>query len=173
MKTLISLAGVSTLLAVCAFSQAEAQGRDRGQGAQRALAMLHAADLNGDNIVTRAEVRALDEDEFAFRDRNNDGYLDEADASPARQRLRETREEMDIEATGRRMNRRGARLEKLDANDDGRISREEYLGRERAVFDRLDANGDDRITPAELDEAVETFRERRQERREARRWWRG
>jgi len=52
-----------------------------------ALMMLGAADYDGNNTVTRAEVERLQSEEFAFRDRNGDGYLDQADASPTRQRL--------------------------------------------------------------------------------------
>ena len=130
------------------------------------LMMLGAADYDGNNTVTRAEVERLQGEEFAFRDRNGDGYLDAADASPTLQRLAEMRPDA---ADG--PPRRRAR-ERLDADGDGRISRAEFLGRELRLFDRLDANGDDAVSPEEIETAMESQRERRGARREAMQWWR-
>ncbi len=146
-----------------------------GDGEQRragmALMMLGAADYDGNNTVTRAEVERLQSEEFAFRDRNGDGYLDQADASPTRQRLAAMRP--DGAEGGRRFARRaGERREGIDADGDDRISRAEFLGRELHLFDRLDANGDDAVSPDEIDAAMAARSERRGARREAMQWWR-
>ena len=161
------------------------RGEGRGRGGMNALRMLQVADLNGDNTVTRAEVEQLQGEEFAFRDRNGDGFLDQADASPMRQRmmsLREerrearqaAREEAGEERSGRRGMRRGDReggpRQRMDANEDGRISRDEFTSRSAHLFERLDTNADGSVTPAELDAHVEARMERRQERRAP--WWR-
>lgn len=142
-----------------------AAGGEHGPHARRGvgLFMLGAADLNGDNTVTVAELTQLHAEEFAYRDRNGDGYLDREDASPTMQHLAEMRGE---EEGGRRGARRpGARL---DADEDGRISRAEFVNREHPVFDELDADSNGALSPQELDAAVDA----RAERREARYWWR-
>lgn len=161
------------------------RGEGRGRGGMNGLRMLQVADLNGDNTVTRAEVEQLQGEEFAFRDRNGDGFLDQADASPMRQRmmsLREerrearqaAREEAGEDRSGRRGMRRGDRdgepRQRMDANEDGRVSRDEFTARSARLFERLDTNADGSVTPAELDAHVEARMERRQERRTP--WWR-
>lgn len=141
------------------------RGHHRGPGA--GLAMLQVADANGDNTVTRGEIQALQESEFDFRDRNGDGFLDIEDRSPTAQSMHAIRQERQSEGDSDHPVRR--RMQRIDSNEDGRISREEFLSRENRLFDRLDANGDDAVTPDELDAAVEN----RRERGEARFWWRG
>lgn len=164
----------------------EREHRGHGRAAQ-GLMMLGAADLNGDNSVTRAELAQLQLQEFDFRDRNSDGFLDAEDRSPVRQRLAEMREEhretLEDEALedrrhrgrrgeGRRPNPR-QRLAQLDANEDGRISREEFMSRPTEMFDRLDSDDNDTVTPNELDAAMEQRAERRQARDPRRAaWWR-
>ena len=167
MKTvLFSTAACVLLFSGIAAAQPGPGGGPRGEGlghrAGMAIMMLGAADYNGDNTVTRAEVERLQAEEFAFRDRNGDGFLDIQDASPTRQRLREMRSDEERPRRGRRA------MARIDADDDGRISRDEFVGRQGRVFERLDANGDDAVSADELDAALEA----RQSRREARHWWR-
>ncbi|WP_291844043.1 EF-hand domain-containing protein [Maricaulis sp.] len=186
---LIILMSSTCLLLAGAAAQAQGIGghhrgdRQGGPGAggpQRAMMMLRAADANADNTITRAEVDALQAEMFAWMDRNSDGYLDGEDASPVRQRLRALHEAEADEAgeEGRRWRRRahggdgpgdgpdGAGPGRhFDTDEDGRISRAEFLGGENRLFAMLDANEDGAITPDELDAAAE----RRQDRRH---WWR-
>jgi hypothetical protein len=165
MKTLLIMTAAVGALVVTGMAQAQAEPRgDRAasRGAM-ALAMLGAADLNGDNTVTRAEVERLRTDEFNWRDRNGDGYLDREDASPTQQRLAEQRG--DAREGGRRGRRGPGRL---DADGDQRISQAEFLAGADRIFERLDTNGDAAISPQELDAVLEG----RQARRQARFWWR-
>ena len=166
MKTFLFTTAAACVLIISGVAAAQpGPGGPRGDGQGRggmAIMMLGAADYDGDNTVTRAEVERLQGEEFAFRDRNGDGFLDIADASPTRQRLHAMRGGED----GPRRARRG--MARLDADDDGRISRAEFIGREGRVFERLDANGDDAISPDELDAVLDA----RQSRRQARQWWR-
>ncbi len=166
MKTFLFTTAAACVLIISGVAAAQpGPGGPRGDGPGRAgmaIMMLGAADYNGDNTVTRAEVERLQGEEFDFRDRNGDGFLDLADASPTRQRLHALRGDED----GPRRGRRG--LARIDADEDGRISRAEFVGREGRLFERLDANGDDAISPEELDAALEA----RQSRRQARQWWR-
>ena len=57
----------------------------------------------------------------------------------------------------------------MDANEDGQVTREEFMSRGAPGFERLDANSDGSVTPDELDAAMERGRERREERVF---WWR-
>ncbi|WP_323762919.1 hypothetical protein [Maricaulis sp.] len=192
---LIVLMSTSCLMLAGAAAQAQGHGghhrgeRAGGQGggaAMRAVMMLRAADANGDNSITRAEVDSLQGEMFAWMDRNGDGYLDEADQSPVRQRLRAIHEAEAEDGDGhggmrgRGQGRRGGEGRRggpdgegpgrhFDADEDGRISRAEFLGGENRLFEMLDTDGDDVITPDELDAASERRQERREERR---RWWR-
>lgn len=176
MKKTIAFTAIASVMVLAGVAEAQAGPRgdhgDRQRGA-RVLMMLGAADYDGNNTVTRAEVERLQREEFAFRDRNGDGFLDQADASPARQRLHAMRPDAG-EAGERRSGRHGRRerIEQIDADGDGRISRAEFLGRELGVFERLDANGDDAISPDEIDAALEARQARRGEHRQARQWWR-
>ena len=188
-KLLILLAGSTLMLAGTA---AQAQGPhgghhgDRGRGGPgHAMMMLRAADANGDNAITQAEVDALQAEMFDWMDRNSDGFLDEADESPMRARMQAIREADRAErgdddsrpgrwGRGDREGRRGGRGGmpphlRADANEDGRVSRAEFLERENVLFNRLDADENGVVTPEELDAAVERHQERREERR---RWWR-
>ena len=177
---IVLLAGSTLMLAGAAAEAAgpggmggHGGGRDGGHG--HAMMVLRAADANGDNSITRAEVDSLQAEMFAWMDRNSDGYLDEADQSPVHARMRairaEERAERAGDGEGRRWGRRGGGSEggprhmRADADEDGRISRAEFLERENRLFNRLDSDEDGVVTPAELDASVE----RRQDRRF---WWR-
>lgn len=185
-KLIVLIAGTTLALAGAAADAAQPGGMrghhgdrgDRGGRGGEALMMLRAADANGDNSITQAEVDALQAEMFAWMDRNGDGYLDEADQSPIRARLREIREEERAERgdedrrgpEGRRGGRRGGdgegpRHMRADADEDGRISRAEFLERENRLFERLDTDDNGVVTPEELDAAAE----RRQDRHF---WWR-
>ncbi len=173
MNTATKTALAAAALAAVGLTAASVEAQGRLAGAHRdgpalgGLARLQIADLNGDDVVTRAELETLQGEQFDFRDRNGDGYLSEADASPAMQRLFALRQADGAPPRSRRG--MGARLERVDADGDGRISRAEFTGREPRVFERADADGDGRVTPAELDALMEA----RQDRRERRRfWWR-
>lgn len=144
-------------------------GRGSGGHRMRGMMMLQAADLNGDNTVTRAEIEQLQTEEFAFRDRNSDGFLDQADASPMRQRMMALREDRPRRREGRGGDHQGM-MHGADLDDDGRISRAEFMTRPQAMFDRLDANSDGSITPDELDAHMQDRADRREERRAP--WWR-
>jgi Ca2+-binding EF-hand superfamily protein len=69
-------------------------------------------------------------------DTNHDGKIDAGELKAMRQRLLEERVDR--------------RMEELDANRDGKISREEARGRIKENFDKIDANHDGFIDRAEL-----------------------
>jgi len=175
-KMIVLLAGSTLMLAGAAAEAAGPGGRGHhgGRGGMHghATMMLRAADANGDNTITQAEIDSLQAEMFEWMDRNGDGYLDDADQSPVHARLRELRaedraERGDGDGEGRRWGRRGGgpRHLRADADDDGRVSRAEFLERENRMFERLDTDENGSVTPEELDAAVE----RRQDRGF---WWR-
>lgn len=176
MKTLMIASTLTAVIGLTAAAQAQPGPRagdgERGErGAARAILMLGAADYNGDNTVTRAEVDRLRSEEFAFRDRNGDGFLDLDDASPTRQRMAALRPE-NAERAGRGSRRGPGGMERLDRDGDARISRDEFVDRDSALFSRLDSNNDDAVSPDEIEAGIEARRARGGARREAMRWWR-
>ena len=174
MKTLPIFAA-ALILSGAAAAAADAQPGRGGHGgpggpgghAQRAAMMLRAADINGDNSITRAEVEAMQQEMFAWMDRDGDGYLTDADANPVRQRLRAAAEEDGQARRGFRRGQHGGEEagRRADTDQDGRISYAEFMAQESPLFDHLDENADGVISPEELDAAAD----RRQNRG---RWWR-
>lgn len=178
-KSFLLVAGAAGL-AMSLSAVADAQhrgmrGHHGGGHGMHGMMMLRAADANGDNTITRAEVDQLQSEMFDWMDRNGDGVLSSADRSPVHQRLAALRDENADEGEGeRRRGRwgrrgRGGDHARMDANEDGQVTREEFMSRGAPGFERLDANSDGSVTPDELDSAMERGRERREERVF---WWR-
>ena len=154
-------------------------GQDRHHRGHQSLMMLGLADANDDNVVTRSEVDALQSAEFAFRDRNSDGFLDREDASPIRQLRYEARQERREARANAGEDRRdrprramrgrggGDMMRRLDTNDDQRVSQAEFLAGPDRVFERFDTNEDGSITAAEIEERISERRSNRM--RNA--WW--
>jgi Ca2+-binding EF-hand superfamily protein len=126
-------------------------------GAAAALLAVPALAAQGPNRtpgqpVTRAEMQARVQAQFARADADRDGFVTQAEAQAAADRWKGTR------GAGR-----GNFFERLDANKDGSISRAEAEavparanrqgnGERRAgMFARLDANNDGMVTRAEFD----------------------
>ncbi|MEN0652547.1 MULTISPECIES: hypothetical protein [Hyphobacterium] len=184
-KSFLMIAGAAglamSLTAVADAQHRGMRGHHGGPGggqAMHGLMMLRAADANGDNTITRAEVDQLQAEMFTWMDRNDDGVLSSADRSPMHQRLAAMRDEQAGTGAGDRprgrMGRRGpggpgGDPARMDANGDGQVTREEFMSRGAPGFERLDANSDGSVTPDELDAALEQGRERREERVF---WWR-
>jgi hypothetical protein len=89
-------------------------------------------DADGDGLIAATEFRG-DADEFDQVDRNDDGYIDAEEASNSR-------------PTGR--GRPGDFIGRLDKDGDGRVSRDEFPGRQQR-WDRMDSNGDGFIEASE------------------------
>jgi hypothetical protein len=204
-STLMTLMAGTAMLLAAGAANAQPMGGHHGRGGpdghrggpgggmEHGMMMLRAADADGDNSITRAEVDALQAEMFTWMDRTGDGYLDDADKSPVRRRMQAIIEaeraargadgtgdqrgrgfrRQDGPAGGPEGRRRGPGgpggdamgMRGADADGDGRISRAEFLGAEHPGFARLDANSDGVITPDELDAAVDQRHSRRF-------WWR-
>lgn len=57
-------------------------------------------------------------------------------------------------------------LDRMDTDDDGAISREEFMNKHEQMFDKLDADGDGQISADERRAAHEKFKERRKKHKE-------
>lgn len=124
------------ILAVC-FMASPAWAQAGGM-AQR----IAALDLNGDGAITRAEAREARAIAFDRADINGDGQLSEA--------------ERNAMGNGQGGRMRGGGFGDADANNDGRISRDEAMSAPYRAFDRLDSNNDGVISSQEM-QAVRRF----------------
>lgn len=123
------------------------------------------ADANDDGNVTRAELNAFLDERFARADANSDGAIDASEREAMRSERRRHRGERRGRhgGEGRRGGRHGhgARMERLDSNGDGRITREELGNRAIERFNSADANGDGTVTREERRAARAAFRAER------------
>lgn len=128
--------------AACAISpnSASAQPSD-GAALEHLQAHFGSADSNRDGAVSRGEFAAYRATQWSRLDRNEDGFLSQADLPRVLQA---------------RWN--GARATEMrryyDADHDGRVSRQEYLSGPTPAFDRADTNNDNVVTKAEMNAAA-------------------
>lgn len=142
-KVLLAAAGAAVLAAgACGLAQAQNAPAD---GARHRFL---EADANTDGVLTRAEFDAGREAAFARLDTDHNGQL-------TRQEMRAERAERG--PRGRRGDRHGGppRLERADANNDGNITRDEFLAGPIEMFSRIDANHDGVIQASERPERPE------------------
>lgn len=137
-KILLVAVGAAALAAsACGFAQA--QNGSANEGARHGV---FQSDSNSDGVLTRAEFNAGREAQFARLDADHNGQL--------------TREEMRADRGEHRRGQRGghrggpgAGMSGADANNDGNITRDEFLARPAAMFARLDTNSDGVISASE------------------------
>lgn len=149
-NTLLFLAAAA--VAAPALAQSAAEPRlSRTELVAEVESNFKDLDTNADGIVTKPEIAAAQEkmlaeaaagakqkfvEEFQKLDTNKDGMLSMAEFTAAAPNVR-ARASVD------------ARLDKYDANNDGKITLDEVRGPVLANFDRLDANKDGVLTPNE------------------------
>ncbi len=107
-------------------------------------------DADGNGEVTLSELQAGGEARFETTDTDGDGFLSLTELEAA---------------TQARASERAARMmERMDANDDGKLSAEELKNPRRdpsRMFERLDADGSGGISEEEFQEARAKMQERR------------
>lgn len=137
-----------TSAAILVGVTAQAATGDQGAKGKHMRPSFEQLDVNSDGALTLEEIQAIGKGRFEKMDADGDGFI--------------TSEE--IAAMGKmRSERHAARMmERLDANEDGKISFEEmkeHKGKGRKarrspekMFDKVDANGDGKITKEEFAE---------------------
>jgi EF hand len=104
------------------------------------ISRMAGADANRDGNITKSELLAFRATNFARLDRSGDSILTKSDI-PAFLRGRSA---IDFDAL----------IIQFDANQNGQISRDEFVNGPTAVFDRADTNRDNILTEAERKAAV-------------------
>jgi len=120
---------------------------DPEQLQRMAQAILGRLDKDGDNRLSAEELPADGRLDLAESDKNGDGFLDRFELAIA---LQSARGQGGPGFDPRRLRQA---LEEMDADGDGRITREEWKGREE-IFRRLDADGDGIVTREEIRQAI-------------------
>ena len=179
---------IGFVLAMAVTASAQPQGRARGRGQQRQAIRFAEMDVNGNRIITREEWRGSDRS-FRVHDWDNDGVLSGDEVRINASRSRPTAEQefgspnQDYEFddwtargfAGLDHNRDNKivpdewhfdieSFRRADYNNDGSLSRAEFLGSESNEdddrgdrFRDLDANGDGRVTRQEWHGAPARF----------------
>jgi EF hand len=131
----------SLVFAMSASSVLHAQTASRGQRAQKpgqTDTMQDGPpiwDYNHDGIYTCDEWKRYMDQLFTLADRNRDGFLDKSEF-PTIRRAEHTLADAD--------------LDYFDDNQDGKVSRSEFVGKPSLFITQNDKNGDCRVTPDEL-----------------------
>ena len=138
MAALVSYLALPEVAAQGAESEESTPRTNRGPGHRRSDAEQRWKKLDQDNDdrISRSEWQR-NEQSFDRLDADKDGFV--------------TKEELRSAAREFRGKRR-SRLQEMDADADGNISRSEWKGKEE-IFNRLDANNDGMLTRDELREA--------------------
>lgn len=127
-----AVAGIGT-----AFAGAN-DGKGDGPGGRGPSHMVQKLDTDKDGSVSKAEFQARRDADFAAADANKDGTV-----SPAEMKAYHERK---IEERKAEMEKR--QFDRLDANKDGKISKDEFES--AGMFDKLDKNKDGKISPDEM-----------------------
>ncbi len=141
MTRILKLTAALTLIFALAASVAVAQG-PRG-----AAGLFERLDADQDGQITRAEAEAHRDTRFAEADADGDGFL------TATEMLAQWRTRASDGVPSKRIARI---IDRLDTDDDGRLSAAEMPGQRPnhiTLFDRIDTDGDDVITQAEAEAA--------------------
>lgn len=137
-KMLLAAAGFAALAGAAGLALAQDnQGPPRQRGEH-----FFQADVNNDGAVSRQEFDAARSAEFSRIDADSDGQI-------SREERRAGRGDRGDRGHGRRGGGHGHMLTSADANNDGNITREEFLARPTEMFERLDADDNGVISASE------------------------
>ncbi len=135
----VALASVALLGGVAVMAEA-GPGKHGGVGKGFALLKIQQADLDGDGVITREELKKARQQRFAGMDADKDGKVSIAELDAAIMKRLERR----------KVRMRYRLLGRLDANGDGVIGKDEFMRVGMPLFNRLDADGDGKVTRQEM-----------------------
>jgi hypothetical protein len=140
---------LAAAMAIPAFAGETAQkATTTAKPAEKAAAPeANPLDLNKDGLLSRSEFGGAPS-EFVRLDVNGDGQLDAAEQKKAQPADGAAAEEAEREKRDRK-SVTDARFNKMDADHDGRLTREEWPYSDK-TFAAKDKNGDHYITPDEM-----------------------
>jgi hypothetical protein len=127
-----ALTGIGT-----AFAGAD-HGRDHGRGGWGHGKMLETLDTDKDGAVSKAEFEAKRAADFTAADTDKDGNVSAAELNAFHEK----------KAAERKTEREKRMYERLDANKDGKVTKDEFEGAGR--FDKMDKNKDGKISADEM-----------------------
>ncbi|WP_298921326.1 calcium-binding protein [uncultured Roseobacter sp.] len=141
MKNTVFIALIAATSISLAAGSAFAKGNRHG-----APIDFEILDSDGDGKVTLEEMQAHGAARLAKVDADGDGFL--------------TLPEIEAAASERAKQRASRMMDRLDADEDGKISAEELenSGRAERRFQRADKDGDGAVTKAEFDAAIAKMR---------------
>lgn len=102
--------------------------------------LLEKADANKDGMIVRDEFLAARAERFTRMDGNSDGFVDSADHPEHKAQARH----------GERVAKMHARM---DADGDGKLSKDEFVNAATPLFDRVDADHNSVLDAQELEAA--------------------
>lgn len=141
---------IFTLAACCVNLRAQSKAKSESPMGFLADVMLEYLDTNGDGIVDIGEFQAGCEKGFAEMDGDGDGFISEKELGGLGAMLAESKDDgggLMAQAGGLLL---GAWIKSMDADGDGRVSRDEFLKGCEKYFGKLDANHDNKLTRDEL-----------------------
>jgi EF-hand domain pair/EF hand len=105
------------------------------------LGRMGSADANRDGAISKPELIAFRASNFARLDRDGNGVLTRSDIPAFMSRLNAN---LDFDSL----------MTQFDTNNDGKVSRAEFVNGPTVVFDAADANHDGLLTTAERQAAI-------------------
>lgn len=159
-RTLFVLAGASGILVIANAVALAAPGERPDRGA-RLEKMLERLDTDQSGTISFEEFSSRGDERFAKHDADEDGIItqDERDAARAASSSRKQKHRARMEELGQR------RLQEIDTNSDGSISRAEHDAHQQTLFNRLDADASGDVSQAEFAAEMEERRANRKGKR--------
>lgn len=159
-RTLFVLVGASGLLVIGHAATLAAPGERPDRGA-RLEKMLERIDTDQSGSISFEEFASRGNERFTKRDADGDGIItqEERDAARAALSSKKQKRQARMEEMAER------RLQEIDTNSDGSISRAEHDAHQKTLFNRLDEDGSGDVSQAEFAAEMEERRANRKGKR--------
>ena len=149
------IAALAGVFAVTAAAPSFA-ATDPAKKEKRINRMIKRADLNGDGKISESEMTRGIAVTFALLDVNKDGQLSQAEIGNAKSVFKAHRKQAKASGEGKLQyvkfpaRRLGKHMDRIDANNDGMISKTELSSVAERMFKKRDKNNDGYLTAADF-----------------------